>query len=224
MPTGRRGPSKDEGRVPSSAGFSGARAPGPGTDWRTGPKVFTRRRLVAAAVDMFEKQGYEATTVEDIVGLAGTARATFYLHFSGKAEIVAELADGIWRDTGRMFAQFGDLPDWSHATIRGWLTRYVDAGDANKKALRLFADQLPQALRGQHADHMKAFVRLLTRPPERWAHFTSAEAERRAYLLINQLENFMSSWQSGRWARERSAMLDTLTAVWRNTLEADRAV
>lgn len=34
----------------------------------------------------------------------------------------------------------------------------------------------------------------------------------------------MSSWQSGRWTRERSAMLDTLTAVWRNTLEADRAV
>jgi len=40
--------------------------------------------------------------------------------------------------------------------------------------------------------------------------------------LITQLETFVPSWIKGCWAGESSATLDTPTAVWRNTLEADR--
>ncbi|MEU8139631.1 TetR/AcrR family transcriptional regulator [Streptodolium elevatio] len=193
-----------------------------GPDLRAQQKLYTRRRLIAAACDLFETKGYEATTVDDIVAAAGAARATFYLHFTGKADIIAELADRIWADTGAKFAAFGELPDWSHATIRAWLDAYVSGGEANRKALAIFAEQLPHTLRHQHQEHVKEFVALLMKPPERWAHFSKPEGRRRAYLLITQLETFMPSWMAGRWTRERSAMLDTLAAVWRNTLEADR--
>ncbi|MCF2531101.1 TetR/AcrR family transcriptional regulator [Yinghuangia soli] len=193
----------------------------PASDLRAQHKQLTRRRLLAAAVDVFEEKGYEAATIDDVVARAGAARATFYLHFSGKADIVAELAARIWRDTESMFVEFGTLPDWSHATIRGWLTRYVDA-DGNKKALKVFAEHLPHTLREQHLEHQQRFIHALLQPPERWTHFTRPEAKRRAFLLINQLETFMPSWQAGLWGRERSAMLDTLTAVWLGTLEADR--
>jgi AcrR family transcriptional regulator len=192
-------------------------------DLRAQQKLYTRQRLIAAACAVFENKGYDAATVDDIVAEAGAARATFYLHFTGKADIVAELADRIWADTGDMFAAFGKLPDWSQATIRAWLEAYVTRGEENKQALRIFAEQLPHTLRLQHQEHLKGFVAALLRPPERWAHFSRPEARRRAYLLITQLETFMPSWMSGRWTRERSAMLDTLTAVWRNTLEADRS-
>ncbi|MGA4563332.1 TetR/AcrR family transcriptional regulator, partial [Uniformispora flossi] len=199
----------------------GSGAPAP--DLRAQHKQLTRARLVSAAVDVFEEKGYDATTVDDVAVRAGAARATFYLHFSGKADIVGELADRIWADTGRKFAAFAELPDWSAASIRGWLAEYVETGEENKKALKLFAEQLPHTLRRQHAAHQQEFIRSLTRPAERWSHFTRPEAKRRAFLLINQLETLMPSWQSGRWDRERSAMLDTLTAVWRATLGADHA-
>lgn len=195
----------------------------PSSDLRAQHKQLTRRRLLSAALDVFEDKGYDSTTVDDVVARAGAARATFYLHYSSKADIVGELADRIWQDTERMFVEFGTLPNWSHAVIRDWLTRYVDSGDQNKKALKVFAEQLPHTLRQQHLEHQQKFIRALLRPPERWAHFTRPEAKRRAFLLINQLETFMPSWQAGLWARERSAMLDTLTSVWRSTLEADRA-
>lgn len=204
-------------RRPSNAARSSS-AP----DLRGQQKLYTRQRLIASACVVFESKGYEATTVDDIVAEAGAARATFYLHFTGKGDIVAELANRIWADTGTMFAAFGTLPDWSHATIRDWLEAYVTRGEENKQALRIFAEQLPHTLRLQHQEHLKGFVASLLRPPERWAHFSKPEAKRRAYLLVTQLETFMPSWMSGRWARERSAMLDTLTAVWRNTLEAER--
>ncbi|MCF2533590.1 TetR/AcrR family transcriptional regulator [Yinghuangia soli] len=191
-------------------------------DLRAQQKQYTRERLLAAACDSFEAKGYDATTVDDIVAAAGAARATFYLHFTGKADIVTLLADRIWTTTGARFAAFGELPDWSHATIRAWLEEYVTGGLENKQALRMFADQLPHTLREQHQEHLKVFVASLLQPPERWAHFSKPEARRRAYLLITQLETFMPSWMAGRWVRERSAMLDTLASVWCNTLEADR--
>ncbi|GCD95939.1 TetR/AcrR family transcriptional regulator [Embleya hyalina] len=203
-------------RSADSAGRSSA------PDLRAQQKRYTRQRLIAAAAGLFEAKGYEATTVDDIVAEAGAARATFYLHFTGKGDIVAELADHIWADTAAMFAAFGELPDWSHASIRAWLGAYVTRGEENRQALRIFAEQLPHALRDQHQEHVKEFVALLTRPPERWAHLSKPEAKRRAYLLITQLETFMPSWMAGRWSRERSAILDTLTGIWRNTLEADR--
>lgn len=202
---------------------SGAAHRSPAPDMRAQQKLYTRRRLIAAACRVFERKGYEAATVDDIAAEAGAARATFYLHFTGKGDIVAELANGIWADTAEMFTAFGELPDWSHATIRAWLEAYVGRGEQNTQALRIFAEQLPHTLRQQHQGHLQGFVASLLRPAERWTHFSKPEAKRRAYLLVTQLETFMPSWTSGRWVRERSAMLDTLTVVWRNTLEADRA-
>jgi AcrR family transcriptional regulator len=191
-------------------------------DLRTQQKQYTRRRLIAAACEVFEEKGYQAATVDDIAAAAGAARATFYLHFTGKADLVAVLADDIWENTRERFAAFGELPDWSHATLREWLGGYLSAGEEHRQALTIVMEQLPRTLQEQHQRHVREFVRLVTRPPERWAHFSRPEARRRAYQLVTQLEQFMPSWIAGRWTSQRAAMLDTLADVWRSTLGADR--
>ena len=193
----------------------------PPPDLRTQQKQYTRTRLLSAACDVFAEKGYDSATVDDVVAAAGAARATFYLHFSGKADVVTELADRMWSDTLDRFTAFGDLPDWSHATIRAWLTTYMEQAEDNSRAISVLTEQLPHTLRSQHQAHLREFVRVLTRPPERWAHFSRPEAARRAFLLITQLETFMPSWFAGRWTHQRSAMLDTLADVWRTTLRAD---
>lgn len=47
-----------------------------------------RSRIEAAALDLFEQQGYAATTIEAIAGAAGVARRTFFLHFPSKDAVV----------------------------------------------------------------------------------------------------------------------------------------
>ena len=47
-----------------------------------------RTRIEAAALDLFEQQGYAATTVEAIASAAGVARRTFFLHFPSKDAVV----------------------------------------------------------------------------------------------------------------------------------------
>src|SRR5262249_33096427 len=50
-------------------------------------RIFTRARLVEAAVKRFGEVGYPSTTIEEIVAEAGASRATFYLHFNSKLEV-----------------------------------------------------------------------------------------------------------------------------------------
>ena len=68
---------------------------------RPAPTLRERRRLEtlaaieAAAADLFEQQGYDQTTVEQIAEAAGVSMRTFYRHCASKDEtLTSELADG----------------------------------------------------------------------------------------------------------------------------------
>ncbi|HEY7815644.1 MAG TPA: helix-turn-helix domain-containing protein [Nakamurella sp.] len=50
----------------------------------------TRARLLAAALDLFARQGYEATTVAQIAAAAGVTEMTFYRHFGSKDQLVLD--------------------------------------------------------------------------------------------------------------------------------------
>jgi AcrR family transcriptional regulator len=48
-----------------------------------------RERLVAAALQLFSEQGYDATTVAEIVDRAGLTKSTFFRYFPDKREVLA---------------------------------------------------------------------------------------------------------------------------------------
>jgi AcrR family transcriptional regulator len=47
-----------------------------------------RERLVVAAVDLFTEQGYDATTVAQIVDRAGVTKSTFFRYFPDKRDLL----------------------------------------------------------------------------------------------------------------------------------------
>ena len=47
-----------------------------------------RHAVVAAALDLFARQGFEATSVEQIAQAAGISRSTFFRQFGGKDDVV----------------------------------------------------------------------------------------------------------------------------------------
>lgn len=53
----------------------------------------TRGRIIAAAWKLFYEQGYEETTVEDIVFESETSKGSFYHYFKGKDELMGTLAN-----------------------------------------------------------------------------------------------------------------------------------
>lgn len=51
----------------------------------------TKRRIYNAAVDLFSKQGFDNTTIEDISRKADVSVGAFYHYYSSKTEIYSEL-------------------------------------------------------------------------------------------------------------------------------------
>ena len=52
----------------------------------------TKGRIISAAWKLFYEQGYESTTVEEIIELSGTSKGSFYHYFEGKDALLSSLS------------------------------------------------------------------------------------------------------------------------------------
>lgn len=56
----------------------------------------TRRKIVEAAAPIFNKRGYEASSLNDLMQATGLKKGGIYRHFSSKEELAAEVFDYTW--------------------------------------------------------------------------------------------------------------------------------
>jgi AcrR family transcriptional regulator len=88
----------------------------------------TMRKLLDAAMVAFDRRGYHATRVNDIVEIARTSHGTFYLYFSNKEDLlralVVEAAGEAQKlyDGLSMLPAAGGAPQWDD--VRGWIEAY----------------------------------------------------------------------------------------------------
>ena len=52
----------------------------------------TKGKIITAAWDLFYEQGYEDTTVEEIIDKSGTSKGSFYHYFEGKDALLGSLS------------------------------------------------------------------------------------------------------------------------------------
>lgn len=89
---------------------------------RAAQKHLTRRLLIDAALSEFAEKGFMGTTVNDIVRAAGTSRATFYLNFSSKYELVSEMRAELSPDFRERYRELdGVLATRSVEQFRAWV-------------------------------------------------------------------------------------------------------
>ena len=75
-------------------------------------KEETRKRIIICAMDLFNKQGFEQTTVEQIAEAADIAKGTIYNHFPVKEAIISEHVQRMIREQGpEVLGQIRQLPD-----------------------------------------------------------------------------------------------------------------
>ena len=72
------------------------------------PPVTSRAELELVALDLFERGGFEHTTVADIAAAAGISRRTFFRYYASKNDVVWGDFDGMLR---RMAQWLADAPD-----------------------------------------------------------------------------------------------------------------
>jgi AcrR family transcriptional regulator len=107
-----------------------------------------RDRILAAASDLFYRQGIRAVGVEAIAEAAGTNKMTLYRHFSSKDELVAEYLRCLAAEAAHSWIELETAhPADPRAQLRGWLqsmeAHVIDA-DQRGCALANAAIELPE--------------------------------------------------------------------------------
>ena len=123
----------------------------------------TRARLAEAALDLFESQGFDSTTVDQIVGRAGVSKTTFFRHFRTKEEVIFPDHATTLADIATMFELSADTDRLStvYSGARHVLSRYVEEGEVARRRYRL-TSSVP-ALRDAEVASIQLYHRLFRR-------------------------------------------------------------
>ncbi|WP_280414670.1 TetR/AcrR family transcriptional regulator [Nocardia carnea] len=188
-------------------------------------KRSTTARIVDAARDLFETRGYSAVRVDDIAAAAGCSRATFYLHFTGKPEVLRAIANGgtpagvryVYADLDRV------LTTGSREEFATWMSRAIDWFFENKDMLPAWdeATALEPEFRTAVREGIMTLADSMPDFLARWPAARRDEARLRIELLVAQLERFFTRWaMQGTIEVSAEQAAEVLTGIWFPALQA----
>jgi len=181
-------------------------------------KQITRRRICDAARSCFVERGFDGASVEDISARAGVSRATFYVHYANKDEVLLEFIKEVERERRGLFRQLLRLTAVNRTEVRAWLAETIAAHRAHSQTYRLLRVGVATNPAFQQvivASRLKIMEDLGARFPN-----FSLEGQRgrtlermrvEAMLMIIQLEMFCGSMTTGDGSMDEAAGLDVLS-------------
>ncbi len=184
-------------------------------------KAYTRAHLIEAARQLFRTQGFDATSVEQIVKQAGTSRATFYLHFGQKTDVALAIGDEMWAVAQRFFAALAHLPEWSATEIRRWIEGDVAQWHDKQRVVDALADA---SLGGSgNADliveRIDAIATSSVAEGGHWSRWPADEARLRALVVVELLVGYFQHWQGKGFVAGEETDLGLLTRVVASALD-----
>lgn len=104
---------------------------------KTSPRyAAARRRLYSAAMGLFRKKGFEATTADEIATAAGLSRATFFNHFGSKSAVLRFFGEELEEEvTSLLAARRADTPPLDE--LRRLLLSMSAAAEAQRENLKI---------------------------------------------------------------------------------------
>ncbi len=198
-----------------------------GPSLRDDLKQVTRRKLVDAARECFEDKGYVGTSAEDIASMAGASRATFYLHFAGKYEILAEVVE---KDHISLMLELvetlGEMDSLSVKDIRAWLDSFSGIYQSTRRIMRAWIqaggregsefNNVADAMRDRFLDVMTGKV--LAVRERSGVPLKRADAEIASLLMFIEIERFCYYVYLRKLPVDREAGLDLIARRWYDTL------
>lgn len=175
-----------------------------------------RTEILDAAMQLFLRQGFEATTIEEIAQTAGISRRSYFRYFTSKDEALAEALSSIGRTIAEAVARRpADESPW--ATLRGSFEPLLEQAttDPNAKALGRLMLERPALQQGKDAAWQTEIAAALApRLPASDTHDASLRAHALAAAAIACLHTAQALWLSTDEDNGLSALLDaTMDAV-----------
>lgn len=188
-------------------------------------KQLTRETLLAEALQLFGDSRYHATTIDEIAAAAGTTRATFYLHFSSKAELMRALIS----EADRILIEIDDPPlrdvvaSGDPALIREYIGHKFDQWEFIKPYLMVAYQAWSSD--AEVADIMETWFSSVAKDINDGLdiadRFDPSTRRIRGVLAFGQLEYLSQRWFRVGWLVPREICLDQMTSSWCHLLVHD---
>ncbi|MGW4366263.1 TetR/AcrR family transcriptional regulator [Nocardia takedensis] len=188
-------------------------------------KTRTRAALLDSAGELFARHGYGAVRVDDIAAAVGCSRATFYLHFAGKSDVLRAVAARTTVPSVRSLCEDLDvvLTSGSRADFVKWATRVIEWFQRHRQLLPAWNEavavdpgfrEIARAALDALPDAVPDFL-------DRWPEDRRPEARLRVELLVAQLERFFTARSDGSGSELSAARTaQVLTDIWYPALRA----
>jgi AcrR family transcriptional regulator len=172
-----------------------------------------RRRILAAAVDLFADHGYDATSVSQVISRAGVAKGGFYHHFASKDELlIAVYGELINRQVDGMDRILAERRSPAE-TLRLLIADLVETTAASAREALVFSRELSQLgnhrivqMRGRRQKYHNAMIKLVREAQERGQFSAVASPEIITFTIFGVI-NEMPRWYrpAGRMRPEQIA-------------------
>jgi AcrR family transcriptional regulator len=172
-----------------------------------------RRRILAAAVDLFADHGYDATSVSQVISRAGVAKGGFYHHFASKDELlIAVYGELINRQVDGMDRILAERRSPAE-TLRLLIADLVETTAASAREALVFSRELSQLgnhrivqMRGRRQKYYNAMIKLVREAQERGQFSAVASPEIITFTVFGVI-NEMPRWYrpAGRMRPEQIA-------------------
>ncbi|MCD0483426.1 TetR/AcrR family transcriptional regulator [Streptacidiphilus sp. ASG 303] len=207
----------------SAAAGPARRSAGRPSSLRTEYRELTRKRLLAAVREVLEKEDYTAATVDEIVGRAGTSRATFYLHFRSKAEAAAALLEQVTPSDRGWYTALEQAVG-SREGLRRWMDEALHWYESHAGLLAALneAGAVERMVAERRSESIERLVETMSGYLDRFEGAARTEAQLRLQLLVRQLHQVATDTVvQGTWRTDRELLLDVMSASWHATLGPD---
>lgn len=159
-------------------------------------RQYTRQRLIEAAVATFDERGYVNARVDDIVKRLGASRATFYLHFKSKADVVRAVLKPLVSSAAPYYTELVKLGDPSWQDLRKWMERLLQHWSDHKAEIN--AVQQAAVVEPDLASEFVASVHETVKVVGPWLSevtgMDEAEADLRATVWLLEVERVGFFW------------------------------
>ena len=181
-------------------------------------------RLRRAAFELFESEGYDATTVDRIAEHAGVGRTTFFRHFGSKEEVIfPDHSEVLGRVQARLLSASVDTTALAVTdAARLVLRRYLDEGDLARTRYRL-TRSVP-SLRAREIAHMQQYMREFREFVRGWtgeAPGADLRAELIAGAIVTAHNHVLRRWLRGLTETPEADFEEAMVVVTRLHLRTD---
>lgn len=123
----------------------------------------TKGKIVSAAWKLFYEQGYDNTTIEEIVELSETSKGSFYHYFEGKDALLTSLSFLFDEEYERLITTFTpEMTAWDKLLyLNKELFTMVENSISLDLLARLYSSQLVKSGEKHLLDHNRTYYRLL---------------------------------------------------------------